>query len=320
MTTVSATFTRPIKSTIVRSKKSSGISTTKRLLMRLRLELASLLAPRATARYAADLFTTPLPGSRERATQSPLFGAQRDQIEVDGEQIALYHWGNTATQPIVLFSHGWSSFGLRVSSWLDALREAGFAVVAFDQVAHGLSSGRHATLPDFGRITTAVARHLGKVDTLIGHSLGGTASALALAEGIGVRRAVLIAPAADARAATERFANMLGLSERVRAPMREYIIRAAGVPFEQLAVQNSVPHLSTPALIVHDLEDQEVPWEEGERYARYWPQARLLSTQGLGHHRIVSDPSVIEASLRFIRGETVGVRVVSSPNLPYGFG
>jgi hypothetical protein len=72
-------------------------------------------------------------------------------------------------------------------------------------------------------------------------------------------------------------------------------------------------------LIVHDLEDREVPWSEGERYARYWADARLLSTQGLGHNRIAGDETVIAAALRFLRGEAVGERVVSSPNLPYGF-
>ena len=69
---------------------------------------------------------------------------------------------------------------------------------------------------------------------------------------------------------------------------------------------------------MHDLEDREVPWAEGERYARFWRDSRLLSTQGLGHNRIVDDAGVIAAALRFLRGESVGARVVSSPNLPFG--
>ena len=70
---------------------------------------------------------------------------------------------------------------------------------------------------------------------------------------------------------------------------------------------------------MHDLEDREVPWSEGERYARVWGEARLLSTRGLGHNRVVDNACVIDAALRFLRGEAVGDRVVSSPNLPYGF-
>jgi hypothetical protein len=45
----------------------------------------------------------------------------------------------------------------------------------------------------------------------------------------------------------------------------------------------------------------------------------LLSTRGLGHNRIADDVGVIAAAMRFLRGEAVGERVVSSPNLPYGF-
>ena len=71
-------------------------------------------------------------------------------------------------------------------------------------------------------------------------------------------------------------------------------------------------------MIVHDIEDMEVPWSEGERWARYWPAARLLSTRGLGHNRIADDEGVIAATLRFLKGDIVGERVVSSPNLPYG--
>ena len=70
--------------------------------------------------------------------------------------------------------------------------------------------------------------------------------------------------------------------------------------------------------MVHDLEDREVPWHEGERYARFWPDARLVNTRGLGHNRIVDDAGVITTALAFLRGEPVGERVVSSPNLPYG--
>jgi pimeloyl-ACP methyl ester carboxylesterase len=71
-------------------------------------------------------------------------------------------------------------------------------------------------------------------------------------------------------------------------------------------------------LIVHDLCDREVPWGDGELYARLWNNARLLTTKGLGHNRILDDPEVIEAVLAFVRGELVGERIVGSPNLPYG--
>jgi hypothetical protein len=67
---------------------------------------------------------------------------------------------------------------------------------------------------------------------------------------------------------------------------------------------------------MHDLGDQEVPWSEGERYARCWPDARLLTMAGLGHRNIVNEPMVIAEGLRFLHGETIGARVISNRNLP----
>ena len=89
--------------------------------------------------------------------------------------------------------------------------------------------------------------------------------------------------------------------------------------FAEFQAHRNAPRIARPALIVHDLDDRDVPWSEGERYARFWADSRLLSTRGLGHNRIADDAGVIAAALKFLRGETVGERVVSSPNLPFGF-
>src|SRR3546814_14373408 len=88
--------------------------------------------------------------------------------------------------------------------------------------------------------------------------------------------------------------------------------------FEEFQAQNNAPRNGRPALIVHDLADREVPWEEGERYARFWHDPRLLRTQGLGHNRIADDPGVHDAAVRFPRGSTVRERWGSSPPQPSG--
>ncbi len=78
------------------------------------------------------------------------------------------------------------------------------------------------------------------------------------------------------------------------------------------------PAISVPVLVVDDLLDDEVPWDEGERFARHLTAARLLTTLDLGHHGVLNDPTVLRDCLRFLKGEAIGDKVVSSPNLPYG--
>ena len=100
--------------------------------------------------------------------------------------------------------------------------------------------------------------------------------------------------------------------------MFAYFEGRIGITFEEQQAHLNAPAIGRPALIVHDLEDRDVPWEEGERYARYWPDSRLLTTRGLGHRRVLDDGDVIAAGLRFLHGENVGDRIVSSANLPFG--
>ncbi len=286
--------------------------------LRIGFALGRMIRPESTLRRAARLFCTPFASSRSRALAAPTLGARESSLDVDGLAIATYVWGDPSRQPYVLFAHGWSSHGTRIAKWIEPLQSAGYAVVAFDQAGHGRSGGRQTSLPDFACHLMAVARHFGPAAAVIGHSLGGAATAVALARGLQAERAVLIAPAADPLAAMERFSRFVGLGAHFGARMAAFFEAKTRVPIEELQAHHNAPLIARPALIVHDLEDREVPWHEGERYARLWNGARLISTRGFGHNRIADHPGVIGDALRFLRGETVGERLVSSPNLPYG--
>ena len=287
--------------------------------VRLSFAVGSRLAPKQTLDRAARLFGTPFASSRTRSRAAqPDSEMQRGELRINGQSIATYVWGDPSTQPYALLVHGWSSFGLRYLPWVAKLRELGFAVVTFDQPGHGASSGNFCTLLDFINTVRAVGKHFGNAALAIGHSMGGAAVALAQDEDWHAQRLVLIAPAADIEAAANRFIRFVRLGEHLREPFLSWYQNRTGIHARELHVHRHVPSLGQPGLIVHDLDDREVPWEEGERYARFWPGARLLTTQGLGHHRILDAAEVINATLAFLRGECVGDRVVASPNLPFG--
>lgn len=278
--------------------------------------LGSRIAPRRTVNRAARLFATPFASSRSRA-QAAQGDAdmQRGSLQVGGETIATYVWGDPSTQPYALLAHGWSSFGLRFLPWVAKLRAQGYAVVSFDQPGHGHSSGKLCTLPDFTATIRAIGQHYGNAALAIGHSLGGAAVTLAQGEGWHADKLILVAPAADMAAAAGRFFRLVHLGEHLREPFYAWLFRRTGVSVDELQVHRHLPALGQPGLIVHDLDDEDVPWGEGERYAQYWSGARLFTTQGLGHRRVLDAPEVIDAALAFLHGEDVGSRVIGSHNL-----
>ena len=281
--------------------------------------LGGRIAPKRTVNRAARLFATPFASSRSRA-QAVQGDAdmQRGELQVNGETIATYVWGDPSSQPYALLAHGWSSFGLRFLPWVARLRAQGLAVVTFDQPGHGHSSGKLCTLPEFIATIRAIGTRYGNAALAVGHSLGGAAVTLAQDEAWRAEQLILVAPAADMKAAARRFFRFVHLAGYLREPFYAWLHRRTGVHIDELRVERKLPMLGQPALIVHDLDDADVPWAEGERYARLWPGARLYTTEGLGHRRVLDAPEVIDAALAFMRGELVGARVVGSPNLPYG--
>jgi pimeloyl-ACP methyl ester carboxylesterase len=289
-------------------------------LMRARFTIGGWITPRQTANRAARLFATPFASSRKRARAAqPDDAMRRGELHIGGRTIATYTWGDPATQPYALLAHGWSSFGLRFASWVPKLRELGYAVVTFDQAGHGNSSGNLSTLPDFADTLREVGRHYGDAALVVAHSFGGAALALAQNESWRAERVILIAPAADMSAAVRRFFRFAYLGEHLREPFFAWYKRRTGIDAREVVLHQLLPMFAQPALVIHDLEDREVPWSEGEYYARHWPGARLLTTTGLGHNRVVDDAAVIDQALRFVQGDSVGERVVCSPNLAYGF-
>jgi pimeloyl-ACP methyl ester carboxylesterase len=284
------------------------------LLKRAGLGASALLAPGLAGLWAERLFLTP---PRPRYPSSEFFDlidARQSFVRHRGRHIATWRWG-APDAPAVLLVHGWGGRATQMRRFVAHLTAGGFRVIAYDQPAHGLSDGRLTGLPDFADALAAVARHHGKVRAVISHSLGGPAAAIALARGLQIERAVLISPPSDLVGYSRRFARWLALPERVRRSMQASIEERFGVRWSELEIARVAPHLRAEALVIHDRQDTQVPWTQGAALARHWPGARLMSTDGLGHGRILEDDAVARAAVDFIAGRSA-VAPAALPDFP----
>jgi pimeloyl-ACP methyl ester carboxylesterase len=176
-------------------------------------------------------------------------------------------------------------------------------VVAFDHPAHGQSQGIRSNMLEFRDAILAVANVCAPV-AVVGHSLGATATILALDRGLTVERVVLIAPPLDPAGFARPFAEALGLPEpRIRGVLdRLHTFVRADLGARDAAVIGN--EQSLPALFVHDRDDRAVPYHHGEALAAAWANSRFLGTNGRGHRRILSDPHVVAASVAFVTDDT----------------
>jgi pimeloyl-ACP methyl ester carboxylesterase len=230
---------------------------------------------------------------------------EQEELVVEGEKIAVYRWGPALNGKKVLLAHGWSGRSQQLRSLIEPLRSRGFAVYAFDQTAHGASSGKTTNLPRFARTLSAVCTHLGHVNAVVAHSLGAPAAAHAIRQGLPIERLVMVAPPAHPRRFITVFWRSLGIADSVGERMNRRIEETEGVRLRDLDLAQLAQHLTLPTLVVHDRTDREVPFIEGEEWSWALPDAQLLTTEGLGHNRLLAAPLVTETIARFLDGERV---------------
>jgi pimeloyl-ACP methyl ester carboxylesterase len=280
-----------------------------------RFAASALLFPELAGAWAERMFLTP-PRARDAvATALDLIDARQTYIEHRRRLISTWRWGSRDA-PAVLLAHGWGGNAAQMRSFVFPLLQAGYRVIAYDQPAHGVSEGKLTGLPDFADVLAEVAGHYGNVEAVIAHSLGGAAAALALAWGrAAFNKAVLVSPPSDLVGYSRRFARWYWIPEPVRKAMQTAIEERYGVLWEELEVPRVAPRLAAQALVVHDRDDRMTPWAHGATVARHWPGARLLSTDGLGHRRILADESVTRAAADFIAGRS-SVACAARPALP----
>ena len=259
------------------------------------LRAANAVAPGIATRLALRLFFTPLPlkwNARRRALP-PSWRAERWPFE--GASLTAYrHVDATPDRPVVVLLHGW---GGDASQWLplgERLAAQGLAPVLVEAPAHGRSDGWRSTLPQFSRALFAAQSRLGPLHGVAAHSLGALAAAHAAARGLGVERLALVAPSAPPRPVLGWFARSLRWPTRSPQRMSEAIERREGVPLGEFEADWLGPRIAATALVVHDADDRVAPIAAGRALAASLPRARLETTRGLGHRRILGDGAVVD--------------------------
>lgn len=256
------------------------------------------LAPDVAARWAETIFCTP-PRHDPPATEAEfLKTGRRFVVRWEGQELAAWEWGSG---PTVLVAHGWGSRAGRFRSLGSGLVDAGFRVVAHDAPAHGQSTGRFASLPEFARALRVVADQTGEVHGVVGHSLGGAAACVAMHGGLEARRIVVVAAPADVQRYSQDFGDYLRIPARTRLAMRRNLEVRLKMKWDDLHIPTLVRNLPAPALVVHDRDDTEVPFSHGEEIARAFPNGRLVATSGLGHRAVLHDPEVVRRTVAFMR-------------------
>jgi pimeloyl-ACP methyl ester carboxylesterase len=270
------------------------------------LRTTGRVSPALASALAFRLFRYPGPRAGVRKSeQATVDQAQSDVLQLADHSLAIYRWG-AGTKPVLML-HGWSARGSRYAPLVPGLVARGYRPIAFDAPGHGASSGRSTDLLEYAAIVRRLSERYGPFEAVVGHSFGALAAFHALrAAEVGAPRLVTIGSPSEFGYLPERFAGQLGLGSRIEAELRrrtEHYFAAEDDVWRRLSATHRPADLPMPMLVVHDQEDSVVSVSQAHRIAAaHAPKVRVLITRGLGHHRILSAPDVVEQIVEFIAG------------------
>jgi pimeloyl-ACP methyl ester carboxylesterase len=269
-------------------------------LMRLMFSILGPLLPEVMGRWACHLWSRTRRFPESAAGRRIARSAEREILMVDNIPVVVYKWGEG---PVIVFVHGWSGRGSQVAAFVRPLTGAGYQVMAVDAPGHGDTPGDRTNIMECAAVLAAFSAKYGPVYGALTHSFGGMILAYAMNQGVSIERVVCISAPAHIDYLLESFAQTLDIPDAVSTVMRRLLDRRfPDNVSERISTVVNARNLSAPALIIHDEDDHNVPWQQGKMITDAWPGARFMKTRGLGHGRILRDRAVVDAAVDFIKG------------------
>lgn len=225
--------------------------------------------------------------------------AQVLPTRVNDKKISVFRWGSHERK--ILLVHGWNGRGTQLGSFIQPLLDNQYAVISFDAPGHGLSQGKNTNVVEINQVIQQLDRDYGPFDAVIAHSFGALATSVAVDNGLRTKKLIYIALAADVKGLTDKFSQHLAIPEKVVRIFSGFLERDFGADvWDRFSTVSLAVNLPYPGLLFHDKDDYDVPWIESHQVASVWKNAKLITTQGFGHRRILRAQQVIERTVAFI--------------------
>lgn len=275
------------------------------------IRAASAVSPELGGRVALAAFSDPGRPMPVRPDDCATHdGARRGTVVVRDIDLVTYRWGHG--DDTVLLVHGWRGRASQFAPLVRELVHAGLHVVSFDAPAHGDSPGRRTDIRDWLAAITGLQAMHGRFRAIVGHSFGGLASLTAARDGVTTASVATIAGAGTPTAFLAEFGDAMALDEPTREAFRTAFRRRIGESASSLerrydAIAHPLPD-GIDLLIAHDERDGQLRPQWSQRlYEAHRERARLVTTSGFGHVRILASDPVLDAILGLVSGGLAGV-------------
>lgn len=258
------------------------------------------VAPKLAGRLGYYLFFRPIPVPLRKEEAELQAKAETFALSIDSRKIVGYKWESANANKTAVFMHGWAGKAAQPYELIKALINNSYNVYGFDAPGHGASEGRRTHVFEFMHLLHQMQSEIGDFDLLVGHSFGSIASCNSMLTGLKVKRYVSISAPVIASDVLFEFSKIVNCTRKTTQIMEQMVIEEIDREFHTVSIEHIAPNIpKLPMLLMHDKNDKRVRWFNTERMAELLPHAEFVSTNGLGHNRIMNDQEVINRILAF---------------------
>lgn len=269
----------------------------------------------------------PVPSLPERSV--PDSGLPHEDLAITVGSYELGAWllesgRSTPGAPLLLLAHGWGANYGTVLRLAEPLVRGGQDVLLFDMRGHGRNEpAPHVTVRHLRDDVGAVVRYAserfpGRPLVLAGHSLGGAASVLAVAEGAAAAGLILIATPADVLRITAEYMTDKGLPGRLLVKaLRPFWWWRMGGTFRPHSPVRRIAEVAVPLLMIQPEHDQRVSREHAELLSAAAGVAYHL-VPDREHTDVLDAPMTVQLVRDFVSDVEAGVvpRLRAAPPAP----
>jgi len=265
-----------------------------------------VIAPRLTGRAAFRLFCTTAKVSKSSLNYQRALAAAEPLFAKATHHRMTYSGGTVAVHKTTYILHGWQSSSMMMYKFIEPVLAQGHRVVCVDLPGHGESSGRVFHIPLAVDAMQRICAELGPYDYVITHSLGGMVASSLVAgtvptyPPIVAEKLVLISSSNSVSRLFDDYCRMVKLRPASVAEFYRRVRPLADCDVEDFVVSKQLSETEDELLVIHAVDDKEVPFSEAEEIAACKPNASLHRADGLGHRRIIASDDVVNAAVNFI--------------------
>jgi len=246
-----------------------------------------------TVKFAKRLFSTPIKYKIPKREFEMDNKSIQELIYIPeiSKKIMVYEYGSGSKKALLV--HGWSGRGTQLVKIADQLTEMGYTTISFDAPAHGKSPGSKTLMIEFIASILELEKKYGKFEVAIGHSLGGMSVLNSIKKGLILDKAVIVGSGDSINDILFDFVKNMNLDPKIAHLMKASFENTFQEDMENYSGSNAAKGVNIPVLVIHDVNDEDVPYTASVNIHKTLKNSELLLTKSLGHRKILGNEDVI---------------------------